>query len=191
VGKGETIMDELIISTAVALLIPLITILAKKALKKTFDGKMTQLIVKDTNGKEQKISYSGKVELEAIQKIVEKEYAFESKVEQILKTYMKKNKGFSYTKNHSVDFLLKFSGHVIGLEVKRNYSLPSKKYFNTVKETHPDLEQLLFLFDSEVPEKYLHAYENDDFVKFISSPREKKLSEKIKSILDQKRVNGV
>lgn len=184
-------MDELIISTAVALLIPLITVLAKKALKKTFDGKMTQLIVKDTNGKEQKISYSGKVELGAIQKIVEKEYAFESKVEQILKAYMKKNKGFSYTKNHSVDFLLKFSGHVIGLEVKRNYSLPSKKYFNAVKETHPDLEQLLFLFDSEIPEKYLHAYENDDFVKFISSPREKKLSEKIISILDQKRVNGV
>lgn len=184
-------MDELIISTAVALLIPLITVLAKKVLKKTFDGKMTQLIVKDTNGKEQKISYSGKVELGAIQKIVEKEYAFESKVEQILKAYMKKNKGFSYTKNHSVDFLLKFSGHVIGLEVKRNYSLPSKKYFNTVRETHPDLEQLLFLFDSEVPEKYLHAYENDDFVKFISSPREKKLSEKIISILDQKKVTGV
>src|SRR5690348_16439848 len=106
-------MDEFIISTAVALLIPLITVLAKKALEKTFDGKKTQLIVKDTNGKEQKISYNGKVELGAIQKIVEKEYALESKVEQILKSYMKKNKGFSYTKNHSVDFLLKFSGHVI------------------------------------------------------------------------------
>ncbi|MDV5097289.1 hypothetical protein RYH74_08305 [Pseudomonas sp. LSJ-87] len=177
-------MEELIITTAVAVLIPVIGALLKKVVGKAAVKNM-QLTIKDINGKEQKIEYSGELDLDVVQRLVEKEYELEAKVENILKRYKKQNKNFHYTKNHSVDFLLRFSNHVVGLEVKRNNSLPSKKYFNSVKESHPELEQLLFLFDSEVPQRYLHAYENDSFVKFISSPREKNLSEKLTSYLNK------
>ena len=104
---------------------------------------------------------------------------------------MRKNKGFSCNRNHSVDFLLKVPGHVIGLEVKTNYSLPSKKYFDTVKQSHPELDQLIFLFNSEIPNKFLETYENDNFVKFISSPQEKKLSEELISILNKSMINVI
>ncbi|MFJ3117737.1 hypothetical protein ACIPI6_14470 [Pseudomonas protegens] len=178
-------MDEVIVSTVVAFLIPAIAFLAQKGLEKTFKNRTTHIIVKDEHGKEQKIIYTGKIKLDAIQKIVQKEYAFEVKVEQILKKYMRKNKKFSFNRNHSVDFLLNVPGCVIGLEVKTNYSLPSKKYFDTVKQCHPELDQLIFLFNSEVPSKFVEAYDNDDFVKFISSPREKRLSEELTSALDK------
>lgn len=184
-------MDEMIISVAVAILIPVIAFLAQKGLEKTFKNKTTHLILKDSYGKEQKITYTGKITLDAIQKIVKKEHTFESKVEQILKKYMRKNKGFSFNRNHSVDFLLKVPGHVIGLEVKTNYSLPSKKYFDTVKQSHPELDQLIFLFNSEIPNKFLETYENDNFVKFISSPQEKKLSEELISILNKSMINVI
>ena len=47
-------MDEMIISVAVAILIPVIAFLAQKGLEKTFKNKTTHLILKDSYGNEEK-----------------------------------------------------------------------------------------------------------------------------------------
>ena len=147
-------------------------------------NKTTILKITDENGKIKRVIHVGSLSSESIQPLLMEEYLFEDKVEKILNNYKKSRENFNFERNHSVDFILKFNGKIIALEVKTKLNKPSGKYLDFLKRSHPNVNELMFIFNSEIPAEYLEAYKDRKEVKFISSPREKGLTEKLYNVLD-------
>lgn len=183
-------MTELIITMLAGLGVPALTLLIKYYLDAKDAHSKKYVEVKNSNGKKFSLIVEGKVEEELIRKLLKEEYAFEDQVERILKNYKAKNESFKYFKNSHVDFILEMNNKTIALEAKTNSNRPLKLHYEKVKENHPEVDELLFLFNSEIPKKYFDEYKGKNDVKFISSPRGKALSNKITNVLDQEFIKS-
>ncbi|EOW4146721.1 hypothetical protein ACOW9W_004017 [Vibrio parahaemolyticus] len=140
--------------------------------------------VKDVKGKNFTIIMEGKTDINYISKVLENEYLLEDKVEKIFSEYKRKHSDFSYHKNKVVDFLLEYNDKKIAVEVKSSGSIVHRDYIKYLKDSHPDVTELLFVFDSDIPTDIKNAFVNDKFVKFVSSPRGKALKEKVTNTLN-------
>ena len=181
-------MNEIYYSVIASLLagvaVPLVFYFAKKSMTSKVSHKRTLLKIIDENGKIKRLMHVGNLSAESIQPLLMEEYLFEDKVEKILNNYKKTHANFNFQRNHSVDFIIELNSKIIALEVKTKLNQPSNKYLDFLKKSHPDVNELMFLFNSEIPTEYLDIYKDKKEVKFISSPREKGLAEKLFNVLD-------
>jgi hypothetical protein len=180
-------MDEFMLSAAVSLLAsivaPYIVYLVKRNIKNTPNERVLEIT--DSEGRDRTIVHVGKFDKENIKSALISEYDFENKIENSLKKYKKNHKDFEFKRNKTVDFLVKMNGKIIALEAKSGNNIPSDRYYKKLKSSHPEIDELIFLFNSEIPESYLARYKNRKDIKFISAPREKGLEAKINNILNQ------
>lgn len=178
------ILYSLLASVIAGFAVPFVYYFFKKRFEWQDSRKEKLLTITDENGKVRNIIMHGGVTPKNIQPLLMEEFLFENKVEKILNSYKNSHKNFNFQRNHSVDFLLRINDKVIALEVKTGKNKPTRQYVEFLKETHPDVNELMFLFNSDIPSEYLDAYKGRNEVKFISSPREKGLTQKLFNVLD-------
>nr|WP_256833681.1 hypothetical protein [Pseudomonas oleovorans] len=171
------------VSLAASVLAPLLVYLAKK--KIIISPQKRTLKVTDSDGRDRTIVYAGRLDEEHIASTLSTEYELERKIEKILKKYKRNHKDFEVRRNKLVDFVVKMNGRIIAIEAKTGNNRPSEKYYKKLRDSHPEIDELIFLFNSEIPESYTKKYRDYLGVHFISAPREKGLEHKIVNTLNQ------
>jgi hypothetical protein len=181
-------MDEVMLSAAASLLVsviaPYLVYILKRKITKSPQKRVLEIT--DSDGRDRTIIHVGKFDKEHIKSTLTNEYDFEKKIENSLKKYKRNHhKDFEFKRNKTVDFLLKINGKIIAIEAKSGNNVPSERNYKKLKNNHPEIDELIFLFNSEIPESYLNRYRNQKGIQFISAPREKGLEAKITNILNQ------
>ena len=182
-------MPEILVSLLAGLSVPVAALLFKYFLDLREKRSSRIVNVTDTKGKVFSILVEGKTDARYIGKVLENEYLLEDKVEKILTNYKKKHSNFNFHKNHHVDFLLEFNDKTIAVEVKSSGSVVQNEYIKNIKVKYPEVSELLLIFDSDIPSNLQSRFSDDNFVKFVTSPRGKALKEKVVNVLDEKISN--
>ncbi|EJL6474594.1 hypothetical protein ACVTD8_16255 [Vibrio cholerae] len=183
-------MTEVIISLLAGLGVPVLAVLFSKIVDLKAARSEKLVIVRSSTGKESNLKVSATADKNAILRLLEEEYQFENSVEKILNKYKSKHKEFDFYKNDYVDFILKQNDKIIALEAKTSSNLPAKEYLDKIRSRHPEVSDLVLLFNSEIPSKYFDEYKGKNNVTFVSAPRNKSLSDKIVNVLNKEFSNS-
>lgn len=178
-------MESLIMPILASIFFLIVTYLIKKNIIDNKEPKDNTLSVKDSSGKIRNILIQGSFNSGYLEKLLLEEYEFEDRVEDVLKKYKKRNKDFNFNKNKYIDFLLDMNDTQVGVIVRTKHNVPVKEYYKTIKEEYPSLDELVLIFNSEIPSIYKDKDEEiQSKIKFISSPNGRKLFEKVNNVLN-------
>jgi len=178
-------MESLVIPILASIFFLIVTYLIKKNIIDNKEPKDNTLSVKDSSGKVRNILIQGSFNSGYLEKLLLEEYEFEDRVEDVLKKYKKRNKDFNFNKNKYIDFLLDMNDTQVGVIVRTKHNVPVKEYYKIIKEEYPSLDELVLIFNSEIPSVYKDKDEEiQSKIKFISSPNGRKLFEKVNNVLN-------
>jgi len=178
-------MESLVIPILASIFFLIVTYLIKKNIIDNKEPKDNTLSVKDSSGKVRNILIQGSFNSGYLEKLLLEEYEFEDRVEDVLKKYKKRNKDFNFYKNKYIDFLLDMNDTQVGVIVRTKHNVPVKEYYKIIKEEYPSLDELVLIFNSEIPSVYKDKDEEiQSKIKFISSPNGRKLFEKVNNVLN-------
>lgn len=178
-------MVETLISALVGALVPTIAYIIKRTfIDKKFSEKDREVIINDSKGVSSNIIINGEISVDKIKDHLNEIYNLEKELKKALDFYKKSNSKIVYKNNKFVDYIVEHEGKIIGIEAKTSKNIPSKSYLENLKKEHPEIDDLIYVFNSKVPQEYLSKYQNNNKIKFISSPNGKQLKEKITNILN-------
>ncbi|SFP80191.1 hypothetical protein [Pseudomonas borbori] len=183
-------MDELLALITAGALIPAISLLVKKLIiDNAFKALENEISIKDKDGKEFKFVVNSNATSNEIRDIFESELKFESSVkkslENFINTHKKNNLHLSHGKN--LDFLLRHNDRRIGIEAKSNANKFKAKWILNYFKENNEIDELIMIIDSKIPETLLKEVNNFDKgkkIKFISSPGGRGLSKSINNVLE-------
>jgi len=180
-------MEELLTLISAGALIPGISLLVKKFIvEKAFKALDNEMSIKDKNGKEFKFIANSNEDVKAI---FESELNFESEVKKKINKfiYAHKKYDFELSSGKYIDFLLCYGDKKIGIEAKSDINRFRAKWISDYFKENVEIDELVMILDSRVPESFLKEIEDLDYrkkIKFISSPRGKGLSQSINNVLE-------
>lgn len=180
-------MEELFTLIAAGALIPTISLLVKKLIvDRAFEILENEISIKDKNGKELKFIANSNEDVKAI---FESELNFEKEVKKNINKFIHAHKKYDFELSNGkyIDFLLSYGDKNIGIEAKSNINRFKAKWISDYFKENIEIDELVIILDSKVPESFLKEIENFDYrkkIKFISSPRGKGLSQSINNVLE-------
>ncbi|MBV7439698.1 hypothetical protein [Aeromonas sp. sif2416] len=180
-------MDELSTLIIAGSLIPAISFLVKKFIvDKIFSGLENEISIKDVNGKIIKFTVNTNTSNEEIRDIFESELQFEETVERNLNDFIRSHSKHKIQLSHgkNIDFLLHYNNKKIGIEAKANANRFKAKWISNYFKENKDIDELIIIINSKIPHDFIKEINNNDRIKFISSPKGKGLSKSINNVLE-------
>lgn len=182
-------MNEIFSLIAAGTLIPAISVTIKIIV---IDGLLNrvkrEISITDAVGKEFKIVMNATASNDDLRKAFESEVRFESEVKRHLDSFIRTHKNYDLqlSSGNKLDFLLECNSKRIGIEAKANPKQFKAKWIYEYFENNNDIDELIMIIDSKVPESFLLETSKNEIhkkIKFISSPRGKGLSKSIENVL--------
>lgn len=183
-------MDELLTIIVAGSLIPAISFLVKRfVVDRAFSVLENEISIKDKDGKVFKFIVNSDTSSEEVKNIFESELQFEADVKRSIDNFIRSHNKYEFILSHgkNLDFLLLHNDRKIGIEAKSNANRFKAKWISSYFEENKDIDELIMIIDSKIPEDFLKEVEKfgkNKKVKFISSPRGKGLSTSLKNVLE-------